>query len=114
MAFIQAGKIRALALTTKQRLETLPDVPTLDELGIKDQESETMTGVFVPVRTPQPIVNLLQKEIATIVHMPDVKRRLLEAATVPAGDSSADFATYIRDEIAKWKRVIEVGNIEKI
>jgi tripartite-type tricarboxylate transporter receptor subunit TctC len=114
IALIQAGKVRALAVTTKQRLETLPDVPTLDELGIKDQESETMTGVFVPAGTPQPIVNLLQKEIAAIVHMPDVERRLLEAANIPAGDSSADFAAYIRDEIVKWKRVIEVGKIDKI
>jgi tripartite-type tricarboxylate transporter receptor subunit TctC len=114
IALIQAGKVRALAVTTKQRLETLPDVPTLDELGIKDQESETMTGVFMPAGTPQPIVNLLQKEIAAIVHMPDVEKRLLEAANIPAGDSSADFAAYIRDEIVKWKRVIEVGKIDKI
>src|SRR5690242_18926099 len=114
IAPIQAGKVRALAVTTKQRLETLPDVPSLDELGIKDQESETMTGVFEPAGTPQPIVNLLQKEFAAIVHMPDVERRLLEAANIPAGDSSADFAAYIRDEIVKWKRVIEVGKIDKI
>jgi tripartite-type tricarboxylate transporter receptor subunit TctC len=114
MALIQAGKVRALALTSTQRLETLPDVPTLSELGIKDQESETMAGVFVPAGTPQAIVNLLQKEIAAIVHVPDVRRRLLEAATIPDGDSSADFAAYVRDEVAKWKRVIEVGKIDKI
>jgi tripartite-type tricarboxylate transporter receptor subunit TctC len=114
MALVQAGKVRALALTSTQRLETLPDVPTLNELGIKDQESETMAGVFVPAGTPQPIVNLLQKEIATIVHMPDIKRRLLEAATIPDGDSSANFAAYVRNEIAKWKQVIEAGNIDRI
>ena len=114
MALIQAGKVRALALTSTQRLETLPDVPTLNELGIKDQESETMAGVFVPAGTPQAIVKLLQKEIAAIVHMPDVKRRLLEAATIPDGDSSADFAAYVKDEIAKWKRVIAAGNIDRI
>jgi tripartite-type tricarboxylate transporter receptor subunit TctC len=114
MALIQAGKVRALALTSKRRLETLPDVPTLNELGIKDQESETMAGVFVPTGTPQAIVNLLQKEIAAIVHLPDVKRRLLETATIPDGDSSAEFAAYVRDEVAKWKRVIEVGKIDRI
>jgi tripartite-type tricarboxylate transporter receptor subunit TctC len=92
MAFIQAGKVRALALTSKQRLDTLPHVPTLDELGIKNQESQTMAGVFVPAGTPQPVVELLQREIAAIVHMPDVKRRLLDVATIPDGDSSADFA----------------------
>jgi tripartite-type tricarboxylate transporter receptor subunit TctC len=46
--------------------------------------------------------------------VPDVRRRLLEAATIPDGDSSADFAAYVRDEVAKWKRVIEVGKIDKI
>jgi tripartite-type tricarboxylate transporter receptor subunit TctC len=96
MAFITAGKVRALALTSKQRLETLPDVPTLDELGIKNQESETMAGVFVPAGTPQPIVDLL------------------DVATIPDGDSSVDFAAYVRNEIAKWKRVIEIGKIDKI
>jgi tripartite-type tricarboxylate transporter receptor subunit TctC len=114
IALIKSGKVRALALTSRQHLETLPDVPTLDELGIKDEESETMAGVFVPAGTPQPIVSLLQKEIAAIVHMPAIKDRLLEAATIPDGDSSADFAAYVKSEIAKWKRVIEIGKIEKI
>jgi tripartite-type tricarboxylate transporter receptor subunit TctC len=114
MAFIQAGKVRALALTSKQRLDTLPDVPTLDELGIKNQDSETMAGVFVPAGTPQPIVELLQREIAAIVHMPDVRRRLLDVATIPDGDSSADFAAYVKSEIAKWRKVIEIGQIDRI
>jgi tripartite-type tricarboxylate transporter receptor subunit TctC len=57
-ALINAGKVRALAVTSKQRLETLPDIPTLDELGIKNQESETMVGVFVLAATPQPVVEL--------------------------------------------------------
>jgi tripartite-type tricarboxylate transporter receptor subunit TctC len=111
---IKEGKIRALAITTKEHLETLPNVPTLDELGIKNQETETMTGVFVPAGTPKQIVELLQREISSIVHMPDVKARLLDFGIVPGGGSSADFAAYIKDEIAKWKRVIEVGKIDRI
>jgi tripartite-type tricarboxylate transporter receptor subunit TctC len=114
VALIKSGKVRALALTSKQHLETLPDVPTFEELGIKDQDSETMVGVFVPAGTPQPIVEVLQKEIAAIVHLPDVKERLLDVATIPDGDSSDDFAVYVKDEIAKWKRVIEVGKIDRI
>ena len=114
VALIKQGKIRALAITTKKHLETLPDVPTLDELGIKDQEAETMTGVFVPAETPKPIVELLQTEISTIVGMPGVKSRLQELGIVPEGDSSADFAAYVKNEIAKWKRVIEVGQIDRI
>jgi tripartite-type tricarboxylate transporter receptor subunit TctC len=113
-ALVKSGKVRALAVTSQQRLETLPDVPTLEELGIKDEESETMAGMFVPAGTPQLIVNALQKAIAEIVHMPDIKERLLEVATIPDGDSSVDFAAYVKAEIAKWRHVIEVGKIEKI
>src|SRR5439155_25281913 len=69
---VKEGKIRALALTSKRRLPSLPDVPTLAEVGIKDQEAETMTGVFVPAGTPKPIVDLLQKEISAIVNAPDI------------------------------------------
>jgi tripartite-type tricarboxylate transporter receptor subunit TctC len=111
---IKEGKIRALAITSNKRLATLPDVATLDELGIKNQEAETMTGIFVPAGTPRPILELLEKEISTIVRMPDVTARLLDFGVIPEGDSSADFAAYIENEIAKWKRVIEIGKIDRI
>ena len=89
MALIKEGKIRALGITAKKRLETLPDIQTLDEMGIKDQEAETMTGVFVPAGTPKEIVDLLQKEISAIVNSPDIKPKLLEMGVVPEGDSPA-------------------------
>ena len=111
---IKEGKIRALAVTAKKRLQATPDVPTLEESGIRDQEAETMTGVFVPAGTPQPIVDLLQKEISAIVNSPDVSARLLELGIVPEGDTSAHFAGYVKDEIAKWKKVIEDAKIPKI
>ena len=111
---ILQGKVRALAIASKTRLEALPNVPTLGDAGIKGEEAETMTGVFVPAGTPAAIVDLLQKQIAEIVRMPDVKAKLLSFGIVPDGDSSADFATYVKDEIAKWKRVIETGKINKI
>jgi tripartite-type tricarboxylate transporter receptor subunit TctC len=111
---ILQGKVRALAIANKTRLEALPNVPTLEEVGIKGEEAETMTGVFAPAGTPVAVVALLQKQIAEIVRMPDVKAKLLSFGIVPDGDSSADFAAYVKDEIAKWKRVIEVGKINKI
>jgi len=114
VALIKEGKIRALAITSRKHLETLPAVPTLDEIGIKNQEAETMTGVFVPAGTPQPIVELLATEISAIVRMPEVRSQLLELGIIPEGSSSADFAAYIKGEIAKWKRVIEAGKIDKI
>jgi tripartite-type tricarboxylate transporter receptor subunit TctC len=114
VALIKEGKIRALGITDKKRLETLPDIPTLDEMGIKGQEAETMTGVFVPAGTPKDIVNQLQKEIAAIVKTPDVKAKLLEFGIVPEGDTPEQFAAYVKADIAKWKRVIEVAHVNKI
>jgi tripartite-type tricarboxylate transporter receptor subunit TctC len=114
VALIKESKIRALGITAKKRLQTLPDVPTLDEMGIKDMEAETMTGVFVPSGTPKDIVDLLQKEIATVVKSPDISARLLELGVVPEGDTPAEFAAYVKADMAKWKRVIETAKIPKI
>jgi len=114
VALIKDGKIRALGITDKKRLETLPDIPTLDELGIKDQEAETMTSVFVPAGTPKEIIALLQKEIAAVVKSPDIKARLLEVGVVPEGNTPAEFAAYLKADIAKWKKVIADAKIPKI
>ncbi len=114
VALIKEGKIRALGITDKKRLETLPDIPTLDEMGIKGQEAETMTGVFVPAGTPKEIVDLLQREIATIVKSPEIKAKFLEFGIVPDGDTPQEFSAYVKEDIAKWKRVIEVAHVNKI
>ena len=114
VALIKEGKIRALGLTDKKRLETLPDIPTLDEMGIKDQEGETMTGVFVPAGTPKEIVTLLQKEIAAVVKSPDIKARLLEVGVVPEGNTPEEFSAYLKADIAKWRKVIADAKIPKI
>ncbi len=111
---VKYGKLRALAITAATRSPALPDVPTLDELGIKDQEAETMQGVLLPAGTPKPIVDLLQTEIARIVHLPDVKEKLLAVGLEPNGMSQAAFAAYIKADIAKWKKVIVDAKIPRI
>lgn len=113
-AIIKDGKLRALGVTAKKRSLAMPEIPTLEEFGIKDQEAETMTGVFVPAGTPQPIVELLQKTISEIVNRPDIKARLLELGVEAEGDSSASFAAYVKADMAKWKKVIEEAKIPKI
>ena len=89
-------------------------MPTLDELGIKGQEAETMQGVLVPAGTPQPIVDLLQSEIARIVALPEVKDKLLVQGLEPSGMSQAEFVAYNKTDIAKWKKVIEDAKIPRI
>jgi len=111
---VKDGKLRALAITAKTRSPALPDVPTLDELGIKDQEAETMQGVLVPAGTPKPIVDLLQTEIARIVNLPDVRDKMLAMGLEPDGMSPAEFAAYIKADVAKWKKVIADAKIPQI
>ena len=113
-ALVKDGKLRALAVTAATRSPALPDVPTLDELGIKGQEAETMQGVLVPAGTPKPIVDLLQSEIARIVALPEVKDKLLAIGLEPDGMSQAAFAAYIKADLAKWKKVIEDAKIPRI
>jgi tripartite-type tricarboxylate transporter receptor subunit TctC len=113
-ALVKDGKLRALAITAKTRSPALPDVPTLDELGIKNQEAETMQGVLLPAATPRPIVDLLWTEIARIINLPDVKDKLLAVGLEPDGMSPAEFAAYIKADIAKWKKVIVDAKIPQI
>jgi tripartite-type tricarboxylate transporter receptor subunit TctC len=111
---IKEGKLRALAVTGAKRSAVLPNVPTLNDLGIKGQEAETMTGVFVPAGTPKAIVDRLQKEISEIVNTPDIKAKMLAAGVEPDGNSQADFTAYVKAEVAKWKKVIADAKINKI
>src|SRR2546430_1490373 len=111
---VKDGKLRALAVTAATRSPALPDVPTLDELGIKNQEAETIQGVLLPAGTPKSIVDLLQTEIARIIHLPDVKDKLLAIGLEPDGMSPATFAAYIKADVAKWKRVIADAKIPQI
>jgi tripartite-type tricarboxylate transporter receptor subunit TctC len=113
-ALVKDGKLRALAVTATARSPALPDVPTLDELGIKDQEAETMQGVLVPAGTPRAIVDLLQSEIARIIGLPDVKEKLLAIGLEPSGMSPAAFAAYIKADLAKWRKVIADAKIPQI
>ena len=113
-ALVQDGKLRALAITATTRSPALPDVPTLEEAGIPDQEAETMQGVLVPAGTPRPIVDLLYREIARIVRLPDVEDKMLAIGIEPGGMPPAEFAAYIKADVAKWKKVITDAKIPQI
>jgi tripartite-type tricarboxylate transporter receptor subunit TctC len=111
---LKEGKLRGLAVTANKRSKAMPNIPTTDELGIKGQEAETMTGVFVPAGTPKAIVDKLHREFVAVVNDPDIKAKLLQAGVEAEGDSQADFIAYNKAEVAKWKKVIEDAKIPKI
>jgi tripartite-type tricarboxylate transporter receptor subunit TctC len=84
----------------------MPDVATFTEQGVKDQESDTLTGLVVPAGTPKEIVDLLQKEIAKAVAQPDVKEKLATLGFVPVANTPEEFGARIKLEIEKWGKVV--------
>jgi tripartite-type tricarboxylate transporter receptor subunit TctC len=109
---VKGGQLRALAVTSKSRSEALPDVPTMDEAGIKGQEADTLQGVLVPAHTPKAITDLLYHEIVKIVHEPDVKEKFAALGFDPVANTPEEFANQIKVEIAKWGKVIKDANIK--
>ena len=84
----------------------MPDVATFAEQGIKDQDSDTLTGLVVPAGTPKEIVDLLQREIAKAVAQPDVKEKLATLGFVPVANPPEEFGKRIKVEIEKWGKVV--------
>ena len=112
LASIQEGKLRGLAVLTGKRVTGLPDVPTMAEAGVPDQEADTLTGIVVPVGTPPEIVELLHREIVKIVALPDVQEKLAALGFISIADTPAEFAARLKSEFAKWAKVIKDAGIK--
>ena len=111
---VQGGKLRGLAVTSAKRSAALPDVPTMEEAGIKGQESETMQGILVPAGTPKEIVDLLSREIVKVMALPDVKEKCAQLGFDVVANSPQEFAVYIKANIEKWAKVIKDAQVPLI
>jgi tripartite-type tricarboxylate transporter receptor subunit TctC len=111
IALINDGKIRALAVSAAKRVAALPNVPTLAEAGLPDQEADTMQAVLVPAGTPRPVIDLIYREIKAIVALPDIKERFEVLGLDPVANTPEEFAAQIKVEIEKWSKVIRGANI---
>ena len=109
---IKEGTLRALAVTSAKRSPVFPNVPTMAESGVPDQESELIIGVLVPAATPKPIVDQLQRQIARIVAVPDVKERLDALGFAPVASTPEAYATQIKADIETWSKVVREANIK--
>jgi tripartite-type tricarboxylate transporter receptor subunit TctC len=112
MANIKDGKLRGLAVLSLKRAAVLPEVPTMAEAGVPDQESDTLTGVVAPAGTPKEIIDRWHDEIVRVVALPDVKQRLEDLGFEPVADTPAHFGERIKTEIAKWAKVVHDANIK--
>jgi len=109
---VKGGKLRALAVTTPARSPALPDVPTLAEAGLTGQGADTILGLLVPARTPQPIVAVLHREVGKAMKEPDTAERLTALGFEAIVSTPEELAARIATDIPKWAKVIEAAHIE--
>ena len=104
---LQAGRLRALAISGRARLASLPQVPTFTEAGLKEMESVSgWQGLAVPAGTPGSIVNALRSSVARVLALPEIQASYKEAGFETVGDTPGEFAAFVRDEHARWGKLI--------
>ncbi len=107
VAQVQAGKLRAIAVTSAQRSPVMPDVPTMNEQGMKDFDDLTWFGFFAPAGTPPKIVNRMNAEVMKALMQPDVKEKLTSLGFDIRPNTAAEFAAFVRSEVPKWAQAVK-------
>jgi tripartite-type tricarboxylate transporter receptor subunit TctC len=106
-AQIKAGKLRALGIASPERSPFFPDVPTVAEQGYPGFAAVGWIGIVAPARTPEPILDRLNAEVRRAIERPEVRERLASLSFLPVGDAREHFAAFIREEVAKWAKVVK-------
>jgi tripartite-type tricarboxylate transporter receptor subunit TctC len=112
IANLRAGKLKALAVTTKQRIAAAPEVPTFAEAGVPGYEAIGWFGAVAPAGTPAEVIKKLHAEIALALNAPEIRERMLAAGAEPFTNAPQEFAAMIRDETRKWAEVIRVAGVK--
>jgi len=108
---VKSGRLKALAVTSARRNPQLPEIPTIQELGVAGYEVWSWFGLLAPAATPKPIVDKLNASIVDIIKQPDVQAKIIELGAVPVPETSAEFGAFIAAETLKWAKVIKEANI---
>jgi tripartite-type tricarboxylate transporter receptor subunit TctC len=112
--FVHGHRLRALAVTSAQRQQMLPDVPTMQESGVPGYEVNSWYGVCAPAAVPVPLLDKLNTDFTAILRMPDVEQRLNELVIPPSPTTRDEFDKFMRAEIARWAKVVKDANIPKM
>jgi len=111
LQFVRDGRLKALAITTAERSEQLPDVPTLAETVMPGFESGAWQGIVAPTGTPETIINRLNEEALKALQSEEVKSQLDQQGTQILGSTPAEYQAYISSEIVRWGKVIEAAGV---
>ena len=114
LPFVEAGRMKALAVASANRSPALPNVPTLDEVGIPNVHTSTWYGILAPAGTPKPIVDRLNKEINAVLKMPEIQARLLKNAAQSHDWTPEQFTKFARDELERYKEVVRASGAKQV
>jgi tripartite-type tricarboxylate transporter receptor subunit TctC len=109
MPYIRAGRLRAIAVTTRDRFAALPDVPTIAESGVPGYEAIAWFGMVAPAAVPRDVIMRLNAEINRAVRLPEVQERFAQQGAIPEPITPEAFGAFIRGEIVKWAKVVKVS-----
>ena len=111
-SYYRGGKVKALAVTSKQRAASLPEIPTMAEAGVPGYEIESWFGFFAPAKTPRPVIDRLNQALSKIVAMPDIRQKMIDTGSQPVSMSPEAFSARIRADIEKFSRVVQSSGIK--
>lgn len=109
---IRAGRLRALAVAAPKRLTSAPDIPTLEEVGIRNIEGSSWQGIMVPAGTPRPIINRLHAETVRVLNLPDIKSSILDTGSEVGGNTPEEFGAFIRADRERWRKAVADAKVE--
>ena len=112
LAALRAGRLRALAVMARERLDILPGVPSVAELGLPQLEAIAWNGVFVPAGTPAEVIRTLHRELVRAYNAPEIREQLRTGGSYAAADTPEEFAAFLRSEQDKWARVVRAAGIK--
>jgi len=108
---VQAGKLKAIGVTSTKRAPTVPNVPTLTESGVAGYDATSWNGIFAPAKTPRPIIDKVHADIVKVLKTPEIRERLVASGSDPVGSAPEEFSAYVKAELARWGKVIRDNNI---
>jgi tripartite-type tricarboxylate transporter receptor subunit TctC len=111
LPYLQSGKLRALAVTSITRVPLLPDLPTIDESGVRGYDNSPWTAIAVPAGIPQDIVAKLNREIMVTLGKPATQEKIAAAGASIVGGTPEQFSAFLKEEIAKYQRIVKDGQI---
>jgi tripartite-type tricarboxylate transporter receptor subunit TctC len=111
LPMLAAGKVKALAVTSRTRSALLPDVPTVAESGVPDYEVSAWFGIFAPAGTPESVVSRLNSDVTAILQAPDMQKHLRDLGAEPVTSTPEAYSQYVRDEAHKWREVVHQAGL---